>query len=1462
MLDLSEKIKTDLKGNSYTIYPFVIIDASNSPLYISTFKEVIIYPTLEAVYFEDYNLKVSSITESIDTETHSFRISNVNLSFNNYSIDGVRISDILSEKINKQVLIYYKTQSINTLQDSISVYRGYIKRISHSSDSVSLTLENSSDIEFDKEVPIANLGFSSNVYNKNYINRPIPFTYGVVEKAPVILWTDTIGDTGNTSISIIPDDIGTVTGSDRGIFIKGIENSSSIPELNFEEGINKQSYLHIYKDDYFRVLQEYNSSVGQESSENLRYNLSNQYSIDGSKQFITIEKSYSGLFPNNPPAINQFQTVKIQRPTQTELLVSEDGVAEEGNVGSVINIKPLTGILRPEAAVDSEENPKMMLDYDNATEFDTFAQIPNNQITEQNAIIDDGDLVASLFINSNQATGFPGIYHPSDGGWNVYKTNYLWSMCSWMQLNAHHCNISFVNIPPGDMIITRAWERMLLGGFAADGQGIFFWCRKSHAENKKAEIFHQYAASEGFKNAWINACEGIDGNESQEGTHMVHEYFNVNPVLNPFENGAGFDVEGNTVSNIEIFANPEKKPYYPQTIFKIACDVNDSNNLNGIRNVYVGQWDETTMAGALDDDELFIDLIERELDETSDELSFPLEYMTTYHYFNSNFKWYRALFKRASFPTFKPFQLKQKSAISSTNSDYSSFSAFKTQYGAKYNGVPIGNLGVNPFNEGSSDISDDSFAGGYGYLEPHNTWFDGDTSRHRVSMSSLCNHSSSQNSGNVGGQSWWMLVNEDIPRDKLFRNLSAAGTETQGDLNDPSCNTMVRAGTLIPCNSKFDYNITGINFSYNFTYNMSTERFLISSGNADSSPTPEQRLSILFPMSDVRTKDFAEESTHTFVYGDIKLNIPNNDENWHDTSDKDFILLQAYATNLILDETIDYNAEFVGDSELYATNLINIPGNDDIFTNGGEISWSINDFSDEDEDGNLFNELNSYKISDWSNPDSFTAISLAYRIRNTEKLAGSMVQLSTNIHSLALLQYTIYENVFSDNFYADIKGRRDNDSSYYTDIPSSVIENPAAVMFHLAEKELGTTGFKNLEKISEARGETSGSKLAFSILDEINGKSLLSDISKSTKLYPRFDSQGRFSYAFIPKEPSSSAIISDSDIVKFRIDRTKIEDVKTMVNVKYKKDYASGQYTRETGYCDGYDFFGNGEGGREVYKIVSGEGQWMKRGYDYSYLNIKRENNILEFKSDYIRDSHSASELRNFLYLQGCNQHTIIECTLPMKYLHLEVGDVLEFDSAINNTKAFGEDYSNNSGEFYYRNGQKIFTKFIITQSIKSSRDVKIKCMQLHALKGDFTAGKGSVTRRSVLGVSAYEDTDMIYVNEHITLEDIDLIEAIISGTSSILTEGQKISADISSEGSINQYDLSILQTLISQSGWGLGDVDGDGSINVADIVALISYILGNIQPTEAQLLAADINEDGIVNVADLTAIINIILGE
>jgi hypothetical protein len=54
-----------------------------------------------------------------------------------------------------------------------------------------------------------------------------------------------------------------------------------------------------------------------------------------------------------------------------------------------------------------------------------------------------------------------------------------------------------------------------------------------------------------------------------------------------------------------------------------------------------------------------------------------------------------------------------------------------------------------------------------------------------------------------------------------------------------------------------------------------------------------------------------------------------------------------------------------------------------------------------------------------------------------------------------------------------------------------------------------------------------------------------------------------------------------------------------------------------------------------------------------------------------------------------------------------------------------------------------------------------------------------------------------------------------------------------------------------------LGDVNGDGDINVADVTALIAAILNS---THVDLAVADINGDNLVNVADVTALIRLIL--
>ena len=55
------------------------------------------------------------------------------------------------------------------------------------------------------------------------------------------------------------------------------------------------------------------------------------------------------------------------------------------------------------------------------------------------------------------------------------------------------------------------------------------------------------------------------------------------------------------------------------------------------------------------------------------------------------------------------------------------------------------------------------------------------------------------------------------------------------------------------------------------------------------------------------------------------------------------------------------------------------------------------------------------------------------------------------------------------------------------------------------------------------------------------------------------------------------------------------------------------------------------------------------------------------------------------------------------------------------------------------------------------------------------------------------------------------------------------------------------------------GDVNGDGRVNIADIVYIVNYILGSTSET-SNLSAADIDQNGVVDEKDIEAIIAIIL--
>ena len=57
-----------------------------------------------------------------------------------------------------------------------------------------------------------------------------------------------------------------------------------------------------------------------------------------------------------------------------------------------------------------------------------------------------------------------------------------------------------------------------------------------------------------------------------------------------------------------------------------------------------------------------------------------------------------------------------------------------------------------------------------------------------------------------------------------------------------------------------------------------------------------------------------------------------------------------------------------------------------------------------------------------------------------------------------------------------------------------------------------------------------------------------------------------------------------------------------------------------------------------------------------------------------------------------------------------------------------------------------------------------------------------------------------------------------------------------------------------------VGDVNGDETVTIADVTALVNIILG--KDDAAGRDAADVNKDGSITIADVTALVNIILGK
>lgn len=255
------------------------------------------------------------------------------------------------------------------------------------------------------------------------------------------------------------------------------------------------------------------------------------------------------------------------------------------------------------------------------------------------------------------------------------------------------------------------------------------------------------------------------------------------------------------------------------------------------------------------------------------------------------------------------------------------------------------------------------------------------------------------------------------------------------------------------------------------------------------------------------------------------------------------------------------------------------------------------------------------------------------------------------------------------------------------------IELPCDIIRHILINEIEFDNEINESELQIAREESNGFYFSISQSKFINSKKLIENIAKQSKFFPKFRNDGTFGFNIIKDQYSDedAETIETRDIINYKFDRTKIDDVKTKIKIIYGKDNISEDFLKATDYITGTEYY---------------------NGYNNSYIGLEEDHrtSTLDFEAEYIQHDETANLLRNFLLSWYANQHNIITVDLPLRYLKFEVGDVVKFDGLINNLKLYGEDYTiiNN------RNGQDIYPYFMIMETVKNINKITFKLLQLH----------------------------------------------------------------------------------------------------------------------------------------------------
>ena len=1443
MLTYSENFLKSLSNSSNYAYYIVHIDIG-SGVWISNKKGLQLgNQDFDGNYIEfiDRDLRVGTLREEIDLKENKFKTSQLSFTLSNRSTSYESFSDVVTRNkfTGAKVKVYVASNGSQTLLDCINIYTGYITDIEASSRDCEITLEDYSTYTFsNKSIPKRKNSQATQELIDGSENIPIPLVYGHVERAKMLMTRPHIND---LKTYIYPDAV------NQGIEILGFSNT-------FET-------LKVFRDKMYLDIPLIFQEVGDENDpliiNGLNYNMlyvgEPQYDIE--KDHIVVEKKLSGNaftegMPLNIQAREQFQ-VDVERTPSGIQPTSSDSILQYGYAGE--NSIVFNGHQNGYNIGDGVSNWAFPIPQEGVS-MGYYENIVIGHITRK---IANGGEDSGWIWYLNHCLGvsrfFGAQYDTSSQG-----------VCEMVRRPTASEVMEFLTLPDGYEPIDEArvkidnfmqydqsganqeqsypsWEYEQLPAPPEGENAIEYWSRGQIGYFEMSLLF----ATQGDGSSWRHPAM------NNLGIGVLGSWQNVAERNMQFDMVYAYQfTNGNSSEDIEIRLDEDLTPYIeagyvPYDAVRWIVETGDgvntsSQNLNSAdQNASKPDIDGTYYtfpSGHISYNEYFADyhtptlrkyLWGRRISEpehTEDGGAIPLG---TWVY--------------GCFPIIGSFNLKSLTAQGSGSMTY--YDALGDGTFAYGNPYWFGKRNEETLNYEDWDSST---------AIPHPRELNVINIAENAGAASDADYQWCIGMHTNYGYDWGMLMRDvyEIGAGWNIFGDSAGASHVRKPFVKSIGNVAKSGGSYCPIEyTQGESKAVRLDVTFN-----SLSGSDIVQGSVFS--LFKCKILVDFALLEAyQTTDVGDNNVDFLVEADCfgvregETNSINGGRGHNDIIRKEKVNMMT-----VSEEQPQTVVDFHGNvyEELLPTNPYQFStGHSEEITSdihyGSDTSLGLASFISDDgetliDSTTIMNECDSHQVSPdevaegevniWrENLNSVDSISLIFRLGHNYQssdfaeasgtagnVSGGLVEganfpqniargkFRCTINQATLKQRYIVGNVSQLDYYADVNGRIDEGEwvdgeavgtlGSYTGnvfIESSenptqewLIRKPCDILLHILDKELDNT--REIDEDSLAKARVFNWKFDFCKPEEEDARSFLDSFCKSTPFIARFKSDDKFSIISVTEmnmsSYSESTSILANDVFNFKHKRTSKENLVLKCRVLYGWDEGNKTFTKETNpYGDG------------------GIPEHLERFTEF--YNVKDINDYyLEFESKFIQDDFTAIELRNHLLKSNMNIHNIIECDLPLKYVMLEVGDLVNFDKLISGLKLFGNDYTvsedigwtDESGNFL-KTGLAM-PQFMVIKARKNLKKVSLTLLQLHS------------------GVSIQESNPETY-----------------SGFSGSLGLGA-----------------------------GSGDNNFDGLLNVLDVVSVVSYITGaGVTLSEEQLNNADYNGDGLVDVLDVVGIITTI---